>query len=250
MNAIQQNEELDTQESGSPKTRWSKKKVLFLIGIAVLAVAAIALHKATITPAPAVPSAPEANIQNTTAESAQELADIIARTGRHLLIPEGDEPTLATITDAQALASQQSFFRNAVNGDKLLIFPKANQAVIYSPSRDVLVNVGPIQFSEQAATSTPLSLEIRNGGGIDGQASATMELIGEGKGYRVTGTANAARSDYAATLLVSVAVPDEKKDKFEQLARALGATPLPVLPQGEAPTDAEALLIIGKNSKQ
>lgn len=59
------------------------------------------------------------------------------------LLPE-EEPVIATITDVTALASQSAFYLKAENGDKLVVFPQAQQAYIYSPGRNKIVNVGPL----------------------------------------------------------------------------------------------------------
>lgn len=73
----------------------------------------------------------------------QETSQIVAMVAKHIELPNG-EPVIATITDATALAAQSAFYKNAQNGDKLLVFQEAKQAFIYSPSKNKLVNVGPI----------------------------------------------------------------------------------------------------------
>lgn len=65
---------------------------------------------------------------------------------QHILLPEGEAPTIATIDNAEELANEQDFFKNSQNGDKLLIYPKAKRAFIYSPSRDIIVASGPTFF--------------------------------------------------------------------------------------------------------
>lgn len=67
-----------------------------------------------------------------------------------MFLPEED-PTIATITDAENLIQQQPFYAGAQNGDKLLIFPNAKKAIIYSEARDKLINVGPIYFNANKA---------------------------------------------------------------------------------------------------
>ena len=74
----------------------------------------------------------------------EEINMIIESVAKHIMLPEGETPTIATIEDADALAAQQSFFTNAKNGDKVLIY--SDRAIIYSPERDTLVNVGPVYF--------------------------------------------------------------------------------------------------------
>jgi galactose mutarotase-like enzyme len=79
-------------------------------------------------------------------------ADLMAKVSKHMLLPTGENPTIFEIKDPATLASQQVFFANAQQGDQLLVFSQAGKAVIYSPSRDIIVNVGPIT---NPATTTP-----------------------------------------------------------------------------------------------
>lgn len=75
----------------------------------------------------------------------EELAVAVAAVGELMILPEGDEPVLATVTNAESLTKQQAFFSGSVNGDQLLLFPKNMKAVIYSPSRGKIINAGPIE---------------------------------------------------------------------------------------------------------
>ncbi len=84
-----------------------------------------------------------------------EMTTLLKRVGRHFLIPEGAAPVVATVLDAPALAKEQLFFQHAVNGDKLLIFRGSVQAVLYSPSRDIIVNVGPVEQPQSPSALTP-----------------------------------------------------------------------------------------------
>lgn len=92
-------------------------------------------------------------------EIAQKEIDVtMAKISKHILLPAGEKPTVARIEDAKTLASQQAFFKGSSNGDQLLIFASSSKAIIYNPTKDVIVNVGPI-FNEpqqnQAATDLP-----------------------------------------------------------------------------------------------
>lgn len=71
--------------------------------------------------------------------------------GRHYVLPTGEQPTLATVTDKTKL--QTPFLKQADNGDKLLVYEKAAVAIIYRPSIDRIVAVGPVQV--QPLKTTP-----------------------------------------------------------------------------------------------
>ncbi len=63
---------------------------------------------------------------------------------RHYILPPSEEPALATITDATKL--QTPFLKHAKNGDKILIYQTAGVAIIYRPSLDRIVTVGPVNI--------------------------------------------------------------------------------------------------------
>lgn len=78
----------------------------------------------------------------------KEMQKVLTLVKKHMIVPEGEEPQLATIVDAEEVIKQQPFFEGAVDGDKVLIFVNARRAVVYSPSRDLIVNAGPV-FSDE-----------------------------------------------------------------------------------------------------
>lgn len=83
----------------------------------------------------------------------KDIAGFVKAVGKHMMLPEGEAPVAAKIVDIDELLKTQSFYRGAINGDILLIYQTAAKAIIYSPSRDLLVNVGPIILDENAAAA-------------------------------------------------------------------------------------------------
>lgn len=68
-------------------------------------------------------------------------------------LPADETPTLATVSDAAKLKSQ-AFFKNAQNGDKVLIFTKAKKAFLYRPSTNKIIEIAPINIGDnQKSTS-------------------------------------------------------------------------------------------------
>lgn len=82
----------------------------------------------------------------------KELVKTVSAVGAVLLLPSG-RPAMFTIADADALSAQQAFFRGAINGDRLLIYKEAGKAILYSPVRHLIVNVGPITTDEDHKTA-------------------------------------------------------------------------------------------------
>jgi hypothetical protein len=77
--------------------------------------------------------------------SSQETQKTIEAVSRHMVLPKDENPTIATVTDSKKL-STQSFFSNASNGDKVLIYAKSRKAILYSPKQNKVVEVAPINI--------------------------------------------------------------------------------------------------------
>ncbi len=74
---------------------------------------------------------------------------IIQNIGNHVLLPVGEEPVFATVTDPLKLADQP-FFLSAETGDKVLVFPRAKKAILYRPSTDRIIEMMPIDLGATA----------------------------------------------------------------------------------------------------
>ncbi len=79
--------------------------------------------------------------------------DLIAKVGKLMSLPTGETPTVADVSDASAAKKQSAFFNNAQNGDKVLMYVKAGEAILYRPSTNKIILVAPLTFNN-ASTST------------------------------------------------------------------------------------------------
>lgn len=77
------------------------------------------------------------------ATSVNETQKIVAEVGKLIVLPESEEPTVATVSDVEKLRDQ-AFFANAKNGDKVLIYAKAGKAILYDPVAKIIVEVAPL----------------------------------------------------------------------------------------------------------
>ncbi len=85
----------------------------------------------------------------------EEVSSITESISRHMLLPADETPAIATVTDAEALKEEQPFFKDAQNDDKIVIYAEAERAILYRPSEDKIINVGPyIQQTEGEVTGT------------------------------------------------------------------------------------------------
>ena len=87
-----------------------------------------------------------------------QVKELVAKVGKLIILPAGEEPVVATINDASALVKDQVFYKGAKNGDVVLVYQKNAKAIVYSPERNVIVNVGPVVLQDQPAT-TPAKTE-------------------------------------------------------------------------------------------
>ena len=194
-------------------------------------------------------------------ETQKEIERLIKKVRKHILLPENEEPIVATVVDADALAREQPFYHNIRNGDKLLIYQNALRALIYSPERDILVNVGPVQIqqniaNQESAANTNvvpperkgLTIEIRNGSKKNGAAKALSEELAVYQGYTIAAVADASRNTYADTLLIDLS-DGEKPGLVLQLADQLGVEVVNSLPGRENASSANVVIIIGDKSR-
>jgi len=72
-----------------------------------------------------------------------EIEEMVSTVGQLIILPEDLKPNIATVENVDKLREKESnFYKNAENGDKLLIYP--DQVILYNPKRNIIVNVVPI----------------------------------------------------------------------------------------------------------
>lgn len=179
----------------------------------------------------------------------QEISELKTKVGALMELPN-EEPTLATVTDINKLKNQQ-FFAQAVNGDKVLIFPKSSKAILYRPETNKIIEVASVNLGQNTSpnpspNSLPkLKVAIYNGTNVTGATQVTQETINQKvTNLEVVTRENAKKNDYTKTVIVDVT--GKQKEAADQLAKVLGASVGPI-PQGEEkPKDADLLVILGK----
>ena len=85
--------------------------------------------------------------------SIDQTKSVVAKVGKLIALPTDETPSLATVQDKSKL-KDQPFFKNAINGDKLLLFIKAKKAILYSESSNKIIEVAPINIQKPPAGST------------------------------------------------------------------------------------------------
>lgn len=133
-NRIDQNRVRPTRKPSEPRTTSAKKRWLIgvLVFILMLAIALAVFFYSTL--------------QNT--NKLTETGNLVEEVSQFMLLPEGEEPTLATVSDKEKLMSQ-AFFAKAENGDKVLIFSKNGKAILYRPAEKKIINVADINLEQE-----------------------------------------------------------------------------------------------------
>ena len=174
-----------------------------------------------------------------------------------ILLPQGEEPTVATVADKTKLDSQP-FFKDALNGDKVLIYAKAGVAILYRPSLNKIVTVAPVQtVADQTLTPTPApvtqkvskpQIVLYNGTTKTGLTLTIERLILNGiQNVEISDRVNAVRTDYATTSVIDIS--GKYTDTVTEIAGLLSGKVIS-LPAGEERPDADILVIVGKDKVQ
>ena len=97
------------------------------------------------------------SLKKTSDQVAQEQAvKITAEVAQLMQLPTDESPSVVTVTDKSKVADQP-FFKNAQNGDALLVYSKNMEAIIYRPSTNKIIQVGPI-YNEAPAVPASTSI--------------------------------------------------------------------------------------------
>jgi hypothetical protein len=179
----------------------------------------------------------------------KENEELIRKIGKLIMLPNST-PDVATVTDVAQLGDQ-SIFRNAKNGDKVLIYKDVKRAIVYRPSENIIVEVGNIIIEEASPTASLTSEEtvseatiaVYNATSTPGYASRIGDQL-ESKflNIQIADTANAV-NDYQGTLVINLT--GENDDLVKILASELGGEEAE-LPEGEDEPDTDILIILGE----
>jgi LPS O-antigen subunit length determinant protein (WzzB/FepE family) len=191
-------------------------------------------------------------LQNPQINAKEEIKRIIEKVSRLMVLPEGEEPTVATVSDVEKLKSQP-FFVKAQNGDKVLIFTAAKKAILYRPSLNKIVDIAPINVGQDASTPSAQpdqksSFVLYNGTLTVGLTKKyETELKTKLPNANVIDSDTAKKKDYEKTILVELSKTNSAK--ASEIAQTLGIS-VAELPSGEtAPTGADFLIIVGADKK-
>lgn len=85
--------------------------------------------------------------QNPQALTDKENTTLVAKLGQLMVLPDGEEPTIATVADPSKL-KDQPFFAKAKTGDRVFIYTNAKKAILYDEVGNKIVEVAPINIGK------------------------------------------------------------------------------------------------------
>jgi hypothetical protein len=83
------------------------------------------------------------------AQAQAEIDELVKEVGKVMSLPTDERPTVATVTDMEKV-KDQPFFKNAKNGDKVIIYSASKKAILYRPSEKKIIEVGLVNIGGQA----------------------------------------------------------------------------------------------------
>lgn len=181
---------------------------------------------------------PQASVQ-------EEVKNVVAKVAKLIELPTGEDPTVATVTDITKL-KDQPFFQKAKNGDKVLIYTNAKKAILYDPTLNKVLDVAPINMGSSSAQPVTGKVALRNGTTTIGLTTTVESLLKKTiTNLNVVSKENAKVATYEKSTVVLINTSFQ--DEAAAIAKALNTT-LGTLPAGEIkPTDADILIILGKD---
>lgn len=88
------------------------------------------------------------------AKAKEEAKNLVEQVGKIAILPENEEPTVATVTDPSKL-SDQPFFAHSKAGDKVLIYQEASRAILYRPSENKIIEIAPLTIGGDNSIAPP-----------------------------------------------------------------------------------------------
>jgi hypothetical protein len=202
-------------------------------------------------------------------KTAENEAQVITEKITKFMDLPSETPTLATITDKDKLG-EQTFFTNAQNGDKVLIYTQSKKALLYRPETSRVIEFASLLTKEKSAeeikqaenkTEEPASTEnkenaqtsdkiaskvkvdVLNGTEVKGLAKETADKLNGMENVELAKVGNAQKSDYKKILVVDLS--GKNAVAANVIAQKVGGE-VGVLPEGETKGTADILIIAGK----
>jgi len=190
-------------------------------------------------------------------QSQKDFDSTLTDVGKLIVLPDDEQPSVATIADVEKLRETEPFFNKAENGDKLIAYSKALRAILYRPSNNKIIDVVPLVINNdqslqgdvnapqgpEEAQASP-SVTIYNGTGNPGlgQEAKTVAETAEAP-FAIAGVVNAAKTSYTTPIIVDIS--KTHSNEALNLAKLFSGSVAGSVPDGEIAPDTDLLIILG-----
>lgn len=230
------------------KSRFAKigaRNVLLLILISALSVTTVVLYFMY------------ADLKDETDPNQRDFNEVTTNVKQLVNVEEDEKINVARIDNIETLkAENANFYKNAQNGQYLVVFPKSQRVVIYDKTENRIVNfstysikVDVIPEDQIENSEKPLTIEIRYASGVSEQTVENVKkaLESASTNYSITSTI---QTDTSFKGLTVVLLNREAKPKMSQNLIAHSGTNsiTETLPDGEQPSDADAVILLGETN--
>lgn len=192
----------------------------------------------------------------------KESQEIITAVSKLAIVPVGEVPTLASVTDKDKLPDTP-FFQNAENGDRVLLYTQAQRAYLYRPSENKIVESSPLTLNNEntssetqpqtpTASASPIVSKLTTITLYNGTSTKGLTLNFETKianilkkdSFQVVARENASKQDYTEGIIIDVTGSNDTIVK--QLAEQFKLKKQQ-LPEDEVKPQSDILIILGSN---
>jgi hypothetical protein len=218
----------------------------------------------------------EKRLRDASVVAQEDVKILLDKVGKLVKLPEGEIPTVATVSDIEKLKNQE-FFAKAKVGYRVLLYSQAKKAVLYDPIENKVVEMGPliipsgnpIQSQENVAgitavptlspapsatsapatpttnPSDPIKVALYNGTEVTGLTNSYSVLFKEKVPAFDIFDKSSAAGKFAKTIIIDLS--GKFTSKISEIAKTIGAE-ISAMPNGEKlPKDADFLIIIGED---
>jgi hypothetical protein len=174
----------------------------------------------------------------------QEVQQLVAEVSRLTVLPEGEQPTVATISNEEELRSTP-FFAAAQKGDKVLIYVKARKAVLYRPDTQKIIEIATLNLDAADQNFTP-KITLRNGT-TSALAVARVEdnLTRALPRATIVGRENSANVQRTETMVIDLV--GGRGLETQRIATLLGIKTGALPPEETKPENADFLILVGSD---
>ncbi|MBI4050863.1 MAG: hypothetical protein HY396_02720 [Candidatus Doudnabacteria bacterium] len=137
---------MSTEVTIEPESAQKKKFPLFAVILVITAIAAGSAAFYFYLQLSKLRSAQSVNSQT-------EVQTLVEEVGKLIVLPQDEQPTVATVADPERLKGQP-FFTNAKKGDKVLIYTNARKAILYDPVAKKIVELAPLNIGTMTGAPT------------------------------------------------------------------------------------------------